>query len=103
MWIPIHRNMPRVERFGIGTRIDTKFLDLLNLLRKAAYARAEDKVEPLKNAVSTLDSLRFFLQLSWEVSLIPNKQYTRLGKDVEEIGRMVGGWKKGIEKKTSAR
>lgn len=99
-WIPIHRNMARTERFGIGTRIDILFLDLLELLRKAAYAGHADKIPLLSEALLKTDALRFFLQLAWELSLIATDRYVPLGQEIEEIGRMAGGWKKGLVMKT---
>ena len=32
---------------------------------------------------------------------MPSKQFTTLGKDVESIGKMIGGWRKGLLTKTS--
>lgn len=96
----MHRNMPRTERFGIGLRIDTFFLDLLEFLRKAAYSSIPKKLEILDNALTTTDSIRFFLQISWETKLIPNDQFIAIGKEIEEVGKMVGGWKKGLLAKT---
>ena len=92
--------MPRTERFGIGLRIDTLFLDLLELLRKATYANITHKIPLLEDALLKTDSLRFFLQISWETKILPNDQFVNLGKEIEEIGKMTGGWKKGLLTKT---
>lgn len=101
-WLPVRRNMPRTERFGIGTKIDSFFLELFDLLRNAAYANPYDKIPLLEKAITKIDGIRFFLQLSWELSLMHNNHYAVIAKDIEEIGRMVGGWKKGLIAKTSA-
>lgn len=94
--------MPRTERFGIGTRLDSTFLEVLEALRRATYIKKEEKIPFLEYAINKTDSLQFFLQLAWEIKLIPNEKYIQLAKEIEEIGRMVGGWRKGIQKKTSA-
>ncbi|MGI0134737.1 MAG: four helix bundle protein [Candidatus Micrarchaeaceae archaeon] len=99
-WLPIHRDMARTERFGIGTRIDSLFLDLLDLLRKTTYANGEGKIGYLSEAIVKTDALRFFLQLAWEAKIVPNKQYIALAAEIEEVGRMIGGWKKGLLTKT---
>lgn len=98
----MHRNIPRAERFGIGTKIDLLFLELLELLRKAVYSSIEEKIKILDDAIVKIDSLRFFIQLLWETRLISNNQYTVLGTDMESLGKMVGGWKRGLISKTSA-
>jgi hypothetical protein len=92
--------MSRDERFGIGARIDTLLLDLLETLRKASFVDTVSKPTLLGGAIRIADSLRFFLQIAWETKLIPSKQYEELATAVEEIGRMTGGWRKGILSKT---
>lgn len=92
--------MAREERFGIGGRIDGHLLDLLETLRKASYTETARKPVVLGHAIGILDSLRFFLQIAWESKLIHPQQYAELAKHVEEIGRMTGGWRKGILSKT---
>jgi hypothetical protein len=100
-WIVIHRNIPRTERFGIGLRVDNLFLDLLELLRKATYAQPPYKVELLFEALNKTDALRFFLQVMWEARLFQNGKFISLGNQIEDIGKMIGGWRKGLLTKTS--
>jgi len=95
-WLIVHRKMARSERFGIGDRIDALWLDLLDSLRKAAYASVSQKIPPLDDALRAIDAVRFFIQIAWESELMAQSHFIALGKDIEEIGRMVGGWKKGI-------
>jgi len=101
-WLEIHRNIERTARFGLGTKIDILFLDLLELLRKAVYAPLNKKIILLEMASDKLDSLRFFFQLLWETKLVSNKQYISLGAGIESIGKIIGGWKRGLISKTSA-
>jgi len=102
-WLALHRNFPRVERFGIGQKIEQSFLALLELTFIAAYLPPEQKIILLGKTISRLDILKFFVQLAWESKLIPNDKYLELSTKLEEIGRMLGGWKRGLEKKTPAR
>lgn len=99
-WISIRRNMNRAERFGIGEKIDSLFLMAMETLREATYASHEAKIALLGSAIRSLDSIRFFLQIAWEIKCIANAQYASLGSDFEEAGRMVGGWRKGLAAKT---
>lgn len=94
--------MPRGERFGIGARIDACFLDMLDGLRLATYASQDRKAAVLESVLLRVDALRFFLQIAWESKLIAHAHYAGLAGLVEEVGRMTGGWKKGIMAKTSA-
>ena len=101
-WIDIHRNLERTARFGLGAKIDNSFLDLLEMLRKAVYTPINKKVILLEEASNKIDSSRFFLQLLWEAKLISSKQYISIETDIQDLGRIVGGWKKGLIIKTSA-
>lgn len=100
-WISIERNLPKCERFGLGQKVDFLFTDLLDTLQKASFSPIDSKVSLLGQSLSKIDSLRFFIQLCWELKLIPSKQFTQIGQEIEEIGKMVGGWRKGLISKTS--
>ena len=93
--------MPKSERFGLGQKIDQLFINLLELLHQASFSSASAKISLLGDVLVIIDSIRFFVQLGWELKLIPTNQFSSLGKDVERIGKMVGGWRKGLLKKTS--
>ncbi len=77
-------------------------MEILELIRKSVYAQINRKIVLLDKTLEKIDSLRFFFQLLWEAKLIPNKQYIEFGTEIENIGRMIGGWKKGLINKTSA-
>jgi len=100
-WILIEHNLPKCERYGLGQKVDNLFTDLLDKLQKASFASLENKIGLLSESLSLVDSLRFFVQLVWELKLIPSKQFTLIGEAIEEIGKMVGGWRKGLFTKTS--
>ena len=93
--------MPRTEQFGIGQKIDELFLDVLETLRTAMYSPIQDKIVLLGKAIIKTDSLRFFLQLSWDAKLLTDKQFSLVAEHIEETGKMIGGWKKGLIIKTS--
>jgi len=101
-WILVERNLPKCERFGLGQKVDLLFIDLLDLMQKASFSPLEAKVSLLGDSLSRVDSLRFFVQFCWELKLIPSKQFTIIAQEIEEIGRMIGGWRKGLITKTSA-
>ena len=101
-WMEIHRNMERSARFGIGNKIDVLFLRILELLRKSMYAPISKKITLLEEATDNIDSFRFFFQLLWETKLVSRQEYITFGAEIENLGKIVGGWKKGLINKTSA-
>jgi hypothetical protein len=44
----------------------------------------------------------FYLRIAWEVHALDTKKYAELSLKMDEAGRMVGGWKKGLISKTPA-
>ncbi len=101
-WIPVHRKIPRTEKFGIGMRTDSTILDLLIILRRTGFASGDRKIAMLESAIGKIDDTRFLFQLLWDTHLISNDQFILFGQKIEEIGRDVGGWRKGILAKTPA-
>ena len=102
-WLVLHRNFPKTERYGLGRRIDQLFLEILELSFTAAYLPPDPKIIMLGKIISRLDVLNFFSQLAWENKLIPNEKYIEFSQRLAGIGRMLGGWRKGLlEKKTPA-
>ena len=81
--------------------MDTLCLELLETVRLALYSKPQEKVSLLEKAILKTDALRFFLQLCWEAKLIANNHFEMIGKQVEEVGKILGGWKKGVMTKTS--
>lgn len=100
-WISIERNLPKCERYGLGQKVDSLFTNLLDILQKASFSPIDSKITLLSQSLPIIDSIRFFIQLSWELKLIPSKQFTLIGQEIENIGKMVGGWRKGLISKTS--
>ncbi len=99
LWVRLHHNFPRTERLGLGRKIDSAFLDLLEWTFVGAYLPPEQKIPVLNKAMTRLDIVKFFTQISWENKLIQNEQYIALSLMLEEIGRQLGGWKKGLQTK----
>lgn len=98
-WLVIHHDFPRTERFGLGARIEGVFLDLLELSSSSVYMPIEPKIVTLGKSIARLDTLRFLLQLAWENKLIATAKYSALTERLEESGRMMGGWRKGLIQK----
>jgi hypothetical protein len=102
-WLPLYRNFPKTERFSLGQRIGQLFIEILELTFTASYLPPDQKIILLSKTISRLDVLKFFLQLAWENKLVPADKYIELSNKLEEIGRMLGGWKKGLLSKTPAK
>ena len=99
-WFKIYNDFPKVYRYTLGGKIEDYFLALLENIFILIYLPPETKIIRLTTAISKLDGVKFFLQIAWENKCVPNEKYSTLSELLNEIGRMLGGWKKGLEKKT---
>jgi hypothetical protein len=99
----LQKNFPKTERYGLGQKINQTFLEILELTFNASYLPPDQKIIMLGRTISRLDILKFFTQLAWENKLIPMEKYAALAQKIEEIGRMLGGWRKGLQSKTPAK
>jgi len=100
-WLVLHRDFPKTERFNLGKKIDWLFLEVMESTFAASYLPPDQKIILLGKSISRLDVLKFFLQISWENKLVHTEKYIELSQKLEEIGRMLGGWKRGLDKKLS--
>jgi len=84
-------------RYTIGARIENKFLDLLELGYVAYFTKKENKAEKIAECIFLLDTLKFIVSVAWETKIISEKQFEEVALKLEEIGRMLGGWKGSLE------
>jgi hypothetical protein len=100
LWHEYRNNFPKKSRYTLGDKIDLLFLQTLELLFIASYQSKEKKLITLEMAVKKLDLLKFLLRISWELKVLDNQKFITLSEKLQEIGRMLGGWRKGLENKT---
>ena len=97
-WHNFLPHFPRLSRYTLGAKIDAIFTEILELLLLAKYSDKNSKPLLINKAIAKLDSLKFFLQIAWEIKALDNKKFTHLSQPLIEIGRMLGGWRKQLQK-----
>ena len=100
-WLKLYRKIGKPERFGTGDKIDDLFIELLGLLHSSRYAPMRDRLPYLEKAIDKIDKIKFFTEITWENKLLSTREYSEFLKMLEEMGRELGGWKKGIINKNS--
>ena len=83
---------PRHHRYSLGNRIENTLLDILDVLIEARYER--ENTANLDRANVLLERLRFQMRLAKDLRVLALNSFEFQAKAVEEIGRMVGGWRK---------
>jgi len=103
LWQGYRNDFPKGSRYTLGDKIDATFIQILECLFVASYQSKQDKLPTILIAVRKTDLLKFFLRIAWELHALDNKKYVLISEKTDELGRMIGGWKKGLEAKTPAR
>jgi phage tail protein X len=93
LWlIPAVEKFPRTQKFLLGDRIQTAALDVLDALISATYTR--DRQGHLARANLGLEKLRYLFRLAVALKLLDLKRYAHAARQLDETGRMAGGWRK---------
>ena len=76
----------------MGQKIDNLILEILELIFLALNSSKEEKYNCLKQASLKIDLLKILIRLSKEIKVLDNKKYIQLQQELQEIGKMIGGW-----------
>jgi hypothetical protein len=90
--VPRLARLPRNHRFLLGDRIATGLYELMAVLVKARYLRQNKAM--LREASTRLDMLRLEVRLLKDMRLFSLNRYEHLAREMNEVGRMLGGWLK---------
>jgi hypothetical protein len=93
LWlIPAVEKFPRGQRFLLGDRMQTAALDVLEGLIDATYSKEVDAI--LRRVNLLLEKLRFLARLAKDLHYLDLRRYEFVARSLDEIGRLVGGWRK---------
>lgn len=85
----------------MGHRVDTLFIESLEAMATAAFLPREEKISFVRLAIRKLDTLKLLLLILWETKSLDNTKYIALSAQLDEIGRMLGGWNGQLQKQNS--
>src|SRR5579864_8796020 len=70
--------VPRIARYSLGERITDLFIELIEALFAATFASRDQKQPLVQRAAITLDTLKLFIHLAWELRAIDNKAFANI-------------------------
>jgi hypothetical protein len=85
-------DVSKQDRYTIWQRSENCILDLIEAILLASQLNKSEKLPVLETASVKLNILRVLIRLTKDVKAIDNKRYIALETDIDEIGRMLGGW-----------
>jgi hypothetical protein len=94
LWlIPLTLKFPKSQRFLLAERLSRMALDFFDLILDAVLEPARQG-ERLDEADRLLTKIRLYVRLSYDVKCINLGQLEHAALRVDEIGRLMGGWKR---------
>ncbi len=83
-------------RYSLGVETEKSLLSLIEVLLMAGYAPKAHKLPYLTKARGLLDSVRLRIRLYIELGIANPTTLMRLQAELDEAGRMLGGWAKSL-------
>ena len=90
-------NFKKEYKYTLGEKLKLTCHDLLDLI--IIVNSNENKSEFLEKLNNKLESLRIHLRLTFDLRAISPGQFEKLNKEIDEIGRQIGGWQKWVANK----
>lgn len=93
---------PRSHRYGLGQRLETRLFAVFEGLVRAKYGTGSDKLAHLSAVNLELEIVRFLGRLAHELGFLPHRSHAYAARELNEVGRMVGGWQRQQQSKASS-
>ncbi|MCX6713047.1 MAG: four helix bundle protein [Candidatus Vogelbacteria bacterium] len=86
-------HLTKQTKYSLGLKIDSILIEVIEGAITACYVDKTQKLPFITRTIIKLDTLKFFLKIAWETKALDNKKYIALSEPLDEIGRMLGGWR----------
>jgi len=83
---------PKTHRHTIGMTVVNSSHALLETFYRANLARGYKRLVLLSEASVQLDMLKIFIRLAKDTHAMSDKQYIHLQEQLNEVGKILGGW-----------
>ncbi|MFA5358810.1 MAG: diversity-generating retroelement protein Avd [Patescibacteria group bacterium] len=88
---------PKKDKYALGGKCEEYILEIMELLIATSVGVRTDKSRLIQQASLKLDILKVFIRLVKDLNLLEDKKYIILQQQIQEIGRMIGGWQKSVQ------
>ena len=92
-------SFPKSVRFSISTRIVNLSLDIMELIVDSIYSPPPKRAAIIDQTNLKLEKLRVFVRICMERRYLSLRQFEYIAEEIDEAGRMLGGWKRSEKKK----
>jgi len=88
----LRESVPKQDRYALWLRIEKMNLDVIEKILHASALYKAEKIEVLEKASVDLNMLRVFVRIAKDTKVLDTAKYAKIQQQIDEIGRMLGGW-----------
>ncbi len=93
----LRESVPKQDRYALWLRVEKVNLDVIEKILHASALYKAEKIDVLEQASVDLNMLRVFVRIAKDTKVLDMAKYTKIQQDIDEIGRMLGGWIKHLK------
>jgi len=90
--------IPKTARFSLASRMADYALDTMELITEAVYTKKRTHI--LDKANLYIEQQRVLFRITHDRRYISHRQYEFISNELNEAGRMIGGWRKQSHEKS---
>jgi hypothetical protein len=90
--LPVTLKFPKEQRFVLAQRVQKAAFDFYEAITAASLSGQKER--HLQQADIELQHLRLYLRLCQRFEFLSGGQYEHVFRMVEEVGKLLGGWRK---------
>ncbi len=95
LWLlPQTAHFPKSQRFLLAERMGETALDFYETIQRASLDKTGGALALLEQANVLHKRVEFYVRLSCDLHFFSPGQYEHVTRQLVEIGRLLGGWKK---------
>lgn len=91
------KSFPQKDRYVLGQKAEILTLEVIQTIILAGINQKDKKLPLIEKSIALVDLLKIMLRLSKDVNILDSKKYLQLASCLQEIGRMLGGWRKSLK------
>ncbi len=90
---------PKTERYSLGEKLKSQALELVDGLWQASALPLPERLVRLDHLQRVLDLSKLLIRLVHDIGIYKIEGYLYRQERLQEIGRMLGSWRKNTRKK----
>lgn len=91
------KSFPKVDRHNLGSELKQLNILIIELLIEAESAKKDWKLPLLEKVSIKITLLKLLIRVAYEIKILDPKKHLLLQEQLQEIGRMLGGWIKTVK------